>query len=365
MLRTNVSGKRLFLLWLACGAVGALAAALVAFGNPGNMGLCGACFLRDISGALGLFAGDGPRIFRPEIAGIVLGAFALRLGQQKFEGRAGSFAGPRFVLGVFMGIGALVFLGCPFRMLQRLGGGDLNGVVGLGGFIAGVGAGLFFERRGYTAGKTAPVMKAAGLPAIILVAGLLALFLLDALPYGPGPGDADTPPPHAPWMIALGIALVAGALLSLTGFCAVSAARQVFIGPRRMLAATVVLIAGYAIVSVARGSFALSFENQPIAHSEHLWNVLAMALVGLTGVMAGGCPVRQVVLSGEGNGDAMVTAAGILAGGALAHSMGLASTPAGTTEPGRIAVIAGLALCLAYAIAISRANRIKAHPEAT
>lgn len=357
MLRTDTSGGKLRLLWLACAAVGALAAALIVFGNPGNMGICGACFLRDTAGSLGLFAGEGPKIFRPEIVGLILGAFLLRLGQGRFEGRAGSHAGPRFVLGIFMGMGALVFLGCPFRMLQRLGGGDLNAVVGLAGFIAGVGVGRFFELRGYSAGRTSVITKAAGTPAIILAVGGLALFILGVLPFGPGPEDADAPPAHAPWLIALGIALVAGGLLSLTGFCAVSAARQVFGGPRRMLFAAIALVAGYAIVAVATGRFSASFNNQPVAHSEHLWNVLAMALVGLTGVMAGGCPVRQIILSGEGNGDAMVTAAGIMVGGALAHSMSLASSPAGTTEGGRLAVIIGIALCVAYAFAVSRASR--------
>src|SRR5438105_1978040 len=81
MLRTNVTGKKLWLLWLACAGVGILAWGLVVLGNPGNMGLCGACFLRDTAGALGLFHADGPRIFRPELVGLVLGAFLLRLGQ--------------------------------------------------------------------------------------------------------------------------------------------------------------------------------------------------------------------------------------------------------------------------------------------
>jgi len=43
---------------------------LVYLGNPGNMGVCGACFLRDVTGALGMIV--GPRIFRPEVAGVML-----------------------------------------------------------------------------------------------------------------------------------------------------------------------------------------------------------------------------------------------------------------------------------------------------
>ena len=106
----------------------------------------------------------------------------------------------------------------------------------------------------------------------------------------------------------------------------------------------------------ATGRFSAGFEGQPVAHAEHFWNALAMVLVGLTGVLAGGCPVRQVVLVGEGNGDAMVTAAGILVGAVLAHPLQLASTPAGTTSGGRIAVLVGLAVCLGYATALILAH---------
>ncbi len=267
MLRTPVAGKTLWLLWAACAVVGVIAWSLVFLGNPGNMGLCGACFLRDTAGALGLFQPEGPRIFRPELEGLVLGAFLLRLGQRRTEGRSGAHAAVRFFLGMWMGIGAMVFLGCPFRMLQRLGGGDLNAVVGLGGFIAGVGVGLFFERRGYTSGKTAVIVTPAGMVPLLLALGGLTLFLLGMIPFGPGPGDTGNRPPHAPWFWALGLATVAGALLSLTGFCAVTAGRQVFVGPRRMLVAAAVLVIAYGTCVAVNGRFNLSFDGQPVSHS--------------------------------------------------------------------------------------------------
>lgn len=369
MLRTGVTGKELWALWIACAGVGALGALLVALGNPGNMGICGACFLRDTAGALGLFTGDGPRIFRPELVGLIVGAFLLRLAQGRSEGRAGAHSAARFLLGIWMGIGALVFLGCPFRMLQRLGGGDLNAWVGLPGFVAGVGAGRLFERRGYTAGKTAAVLTPAGLPPLVLAVGALIIFFAGGMPFGPGPSDLTGKPPHAPWYWALGIAVVAGAILSLTGFCAITAARQVFSGPRRMLWATLALIAGFAALSALTGRLKVGFDDQPVSHSDHLWNVLGLALVGLTGVLAGGCPVRQVVLAGEGNGDAMTTAAGILAGCCLGHSLGTVSSPAGATAAGRMAVLIGLVFCLAYAsavvIAVARQNRLLTVPRTT
>jgi len=45
-------------------------------------------------------------------------------------------------------IGALVFLGCPWRALLRLAGGDWNAIVGLAGLVAGVFAGTLFIRNG-------------------------------------------------------------------------------------------------------------------------------------------------------------------------------------------------------------------------
>jgi YedE family putative selenium metabolism protein len=325
--------------------VGVAAAILVALGNPGNMGVCGVCFVRDVAASLGL--SKGPAVFRPEVAGVDLGALAFVVLARRGFSRSGGFAGMRFVLAAWMAIGAMVFLGCPFRMLQRLGGGDLSAWAALPGFVAGVGIGLFLERRGWSIGKTSPAPPAVGLVGPLMIAGLLAAFLAGGVLAGPGPGDSGKPP-HAPWAAALGIALVCGAALSATGFCAVSAARQVFSGPRWMLAGAGALVLGYAATSLATGGFKASFEGQPAAHGDWLWNAAAMVLVGLTGALAGGCPVRQIVMTGEGNADAFVAVAGMGAGAALSHALGLASAPAsdqgpgGPTDAGRIAVVVGL-----------------------
>ena len=44
----------------------------------------------------------------------------------------------RFVIAIVVMVGALMFLGCPLRMMLRVGGGDLNALIGLVGFIAGI-----------------------------------------------------------------------------------------------------------------------------------------------------------------------------------------------------------------------------------
>jgi YedE family putative selenium metabolism protein len=334
--------------------VGGICAALVALGNPGNMGVCGACFLRDDAGALGLQA-KGPQIFRPEVTGVAIGALLLSLAMRRPVGRSGSHAATRFIFGLWMGIAALVFLGCPFRMLQRLGGGDFTAWAALPGFVGGVGAGLWLEKRGYSVGRTEPAPLSVGLLGTAFFVALLALFLVGGVLLGPGPGDAGKPP-HAAWLAALALAAVAGAALSATGFCAVSAARQVFRGPRWMLGGAAALILGYAVVSLVTGTFKAGSAGQPIAHGDWLWNALALALVGLAGALAGGCPVRQIVMTGEGNGDAFVAVLGITVGGALAHNLGLVSAamsdagPGGPTAAGRTAVVAGLAFSVAYGL---------------
>ena len=67
-----------------------------------------------------------------------------------------------------------------------------------------------------------------------------------------------------------------------------------------------------------------------------------MALAGWGSVLLGGCPLRQLILAGEGNSDSAVTVAGFVTGAALAHNFGLASSAKGPTANGQIAVALGL-----------------------
>jgi YedE family putative selenium metabolism protein len=84
------------------------------------------------------------------------------------------------------------------------------------------------------------------------------------------------------------------------------------------------------------GSFNPGFTGQPVAHTDGLWNFLAMALVGLCSVLLGGCPFRQLVLAGSGNSDSIVTVLGMIAGAAFAHNFKMASSAAGVTVNGKI-----------------------------
>ena len=108
--------------------IGIFAPLLQKWGNPGNMGVCVACFQRDIAGALGLHRAGVVQYIRPEIIGFVLGALIAAYVFKEFRPRLGSAPIVRFVLGAFAMIGALVFLGCPWRAMLRLAGGDGNAI---------------------------------------------------------------------------------------------------------------------------------------------------------------------------------------------------------------------------------------------
>jgi len=75
-----------------------------------------------------------------------------------------------------------------------------------------------------------------------------------------------------------------------------------------------------------------------------------MALAGFCSVLLGGCPLRQLIMTGEGNSDSTVTVLGLAAGAAFAHNFGLAASGAGPTLNGEIAVVVGFVVALIIAI---------------
>jgi hypothetical protein len=181
--------------------IGILAPLLQKLGNPANMGVCVACFERDIAGALGLHRADVAQYLRPEIMGFVLGSFIAALIAREHKPRGGSAPLIRFFLGVFAMIGALVFLGCPWRALLRLAGGDGNAILGLLGFVAGIFIGIQFLKRGYSLGRSYPQKPLSGwiLPAFMAGLFLLLAFQVSFSPGGPiffsqkGPGSQHAP----------------------------------------------------------------------------------------------------------------------------------------------------------------------------
>ena len=337
--------KERFAIAIAGLMIGLIAVVLTRLGNPANMGFCIACFLRDISGALGLHQAAAVQYIRPEIPGLVLGSLAAALWKKEFSPRGGSSSVIRFVLGFFVMIGCLMFLGCPFRMILRLAGGDGNALFGFVGFAAGILAGIFFLGRGYSLQRTyrQPAAEGGALPvimAVLLVLLVSAPSFIHFTEAGGGPGGS-----HAAVLVSLAAGLAVGALAQRTRLCMVGGIRDLilFREPKLILGFGAIFAAAL-IGNLCFGAFHPGFLEQPVAHTDGLWNALGMFLAGYGCVLLGGCPLRQLVLSGEGNADSASAVLGLMAGAAFAHNFGLASSGAGPTNAGKIAVVIGLAV---------------------
>lgn len=330
---------------------GVLTAVLAFAGNPANMAICAACFIRDVAGSLKLHSAEPVQYFRPEIVGMVVGAFLIAIATKEYRSTAGSSPMVRFALGFIMMIGALVFLGCPLRMVIRMAAGDLNAWIGLIGFVLGTGTGAFFLNKGFSLGREYDTGKAAGavlsvvltLLFILAISGLIAVAASEK-----GPGSM-----YAPWILALVVAIVIGALAQKTRLCFASGFRNAWL----MRDFTMLLpIAGIFVImlvyNIATGNFHLSTAGQPIAHSQQLWNILGLYAVGFAAVLAGGCPLRQMIMAGQGSSDAAVTFLGLLVGAAFAHNFGWAGAAAAAATDTTPAVAGGPALAGQVALVV-------------
>ncbi|HBA62759.1 MAG TPA: YedE-related selenium metabolism membrane protein [Lachnospiraceae bacterium] len=350
------SKKKLALAGVICGIVAAI---LALQGNPGNMAFCIACFIRDTAGAMKLHNAAVVQYARPETIGIVIGAFAIAVATKEYRSTAGSSPMIRFVLGMIIMIGSLVFLGCPLRMVIRMSAGDLNAWVALIGFVGGVATGAFFLKKGFSLGRAHETNAMSGAVAPVLMLGIFVLSVATTLfaVSESGPGSM-----HAPIILSLIGGLIVGAVAQKSRMCFAGSIRDIIlIRSFDLISVIGGLFVVMLIFNIATGHFSLSFAGQPIAHSQHLWNILGMYAVGFAAVLAGGCPLRQLVLAGQGSSDAGVTVLGLFAGAAVAHNFGLAASAAAaatdTTEAvaggpataGKVAVIICIIVCFIIA----------------
>ena len=347
------------------GAVAGLLVALLAiYGNPANMAICVACFIRDSAGALKLHTAAPVQYFRPEIVGFVCGSFLLALLTKEYKSTAGSSPMVRFILGAAMMIGALVFLGCPLRMVLRMSAGDLNAWVALIGFAGGVATGSFFLKKGFSLGRAYEAKPLSGAVLPVLLAALLVVGTATGVyaMSAEGPGSK-----HAPVILSLVAALIIGALAQKSRMCFAGSIRDVLLMKNfDLISIIAALFAVMAVYNLAAGSFHLGFSGQPIAHSQHLWNILGMYVVGFAAVLAGG----QLIRAGQGSSDSAVTFLGMLLGAAAAHNFGLvgaaakaateteAAVPGGPSAAGKIAVI--VCIVVLFVIAGTNLRRKKA-----
>ena len=130
----------------------------------------------------------------------------------------------------------------------------------------------------------------------------------------------------------------------------------VLFGEYKLLFGFVAILISALVMNLILGAvtgtafFNPGFAGQPIAHIDGLWNALGMYLAGFACILLGGCPMRQLILSGEGNTDSVVAVLGLMAGAAFSHNFGLASSADGPTANGKIAVVIGIVVVAVIAV---------------
>ena len=239
-------------------------------------------------------------------------------------------------------------------MVLRIGGGDLNAIVGLAGFAVGILVGIFFLNKGFSLKRTYKLTTSEGVALPVGLGLLFVLFLLVPSLFvfsEKGPGSM-----HAPIIVALIAGLVVGALCQRSRMCMVAGIRDlVLFKDWKLLLGFVTIIVAALIGNLVTGNFHLGFTGHPVAHAMHLWNFMGMLVVGFGSVLLGGCPLRQLILTGEGNADSAITVLGYIVGAAFAHNFGLAGAAAsaesagGPSIAGKVAVLIGLAVMLVVA----------------
>ena len=319
--------------------IGVCALALTAAGNPANMGFCIACFLRDIAGAIKLHSAAVVQYVRPEIIGIIVGAMAAALIKKEWKAVGGSSPVTRFLLAVVVMIGALVFLGCPLRMVIRIGGGDFNAIVGLVGFIAGIFVGTIALKKGFTLKRTyaQTCVEGSFLPIMFIVLMVLVALVPSLFVFSTeGPGSMT-----APVVLALAAGVIVGVLAQRSRFCMAGGIRDsIMFNQWNLTLGLVAVIVTVLVGNLILGKFKPGFADQAVAHTDGLMNFLGMGIVGWGSVLLGGCPLRQLILTGEGNSDSAITVTGFVFGAAIAHNFGTASSAAGAGANGPAAVVA-------------------------
>ena len=205
---------------------------------------------------------------RPEIIGLILGSFLISVATKEYRSTAGSSPMIRFILGMIIMIGALVFLGCPLRMVIRMSAGDLNAWVALIGFILGIATGVFALKKGFSLGRSYVSNKESGVVISVIAVGILILAVFTTLLKSSetGPGSM-----HAPVILALIGGLVFGAFAQKSRMCFAGSIRDIILMKNFDLFC---VIAGLFVVmlvfNLATGRFVLGFDTPGIiAHSDH------------------------------------------------------------------------------------------------
>jgi len=341
--------KELLTILAAGAAIGAFGAYLAYAGNPRNSGICVSCFMENLAGAMGLHGNPRMQYIRPELVGFVLGGVIAALAAREFKSEGGSSPIIRFIGGALLIVGCSVFLGCPIKMTLRLSAGDFTALAGVAGLVFGVWLGFVFLRRGFFLGDASPMPSLNGYIIPGMMASLLVLLLINPgflYSSSTGPGAQ-----RAPLLISLGAGLVIGALAQRSRFCVTGGIGNFIVsGDRSLISGVISMLVFAFLAGLYFGQFSPGLEGQPGSHMAYGWSFLGMALVGVTSILIGGCPFRQLILAGQGSTDAGAAVLGMLAGGAVVQGWGLTSNNMGPSQAGQVATLLGLAFVLALGL---------------
>jgi hypothetical protein len=220
--------------------------------------------------------------------------------------------------------------------------------------------GVFFLKRGFNLGAAKPQPVSQGIVLPVIMTGLLLLLIFNpvfningsgALFFSQkGPGSM-----HAPLLFSLVLGLIVGFLAQRSRLCLAGGIRDIFlINSGSLIIGFVVIFLVTLAGNCILGKFKLSLVNQPIAHTNGLFNFLGLFVVGLGSTFLGGCPLRQLILTGSGNTDSALTVLGMIVGAAVAHNFMLAASPQGVSVFGQVFIVVGIIIFIIIGFDYSR-----------
>jgi uncharacterized protein len=220
-------------------------------------------------------------------------------------------------------------------------------LLGFAGVAFGAFIGVLFMRRGFNLSRATKISQGAGwiMPAMMI--GLLGLLILQpAFINFSHVGFASN---HAAWPIALGAALVVGFLAQRSRLCFAGAWRDIFlIKNTNLMTGVITAVLAALVLNMFLGQFKLGIGSEmPLSQDAYVANFFATTLVGLGATLLTGCPLRQLILSGEGDTDATVTVMGLFAGTAIMRNFDLTACSGKFPALGWAVIGVGLVSCLA------------------
>ena len=342
--------KEVFLLASTGSIIGAGGVILGAAGNPEHVGMCISCYISNLAGSLGLHNNTLSQFPRPELIGILLGAYGVSLIRKQHHPRVTGDLMIRFIIGFAIMIGCAVFTGCPLRALFRVGFGDFTVLIGISGLIAGVWLGTYFEKGGFYLKGVIEDQTEGGSWILPLIGGIIFIDLI----FG-GTGlqlsKKGIGAVHAPILLSLIFGIIIGALGQRSRYCTTAGIKNFILGRDiHIISGIMAVVFSAACVSVIMGDYLVGFLNYPGTHPEYIWDFVSMYLVGLGAALVDGCPFRIVIRAGRGDTGTIPVLMGMILAGGMTETLDIASSSTGISKHGKIAVLIGILVLVLFGL---------------